>query len=62
MYVLLVFHVNHLSNFLFQFFLNFAGIFIRGSLISRFFYNREKREIKYPRNEVPIKYLVDVKI
>ena len=30
--------------------LNFARIFFRGSLISRFFYNREKREIKDPRN------------
>ena len=25
---------------------NFARIFIHGSLMSRFFYNREKREIK----------------
>ena len=30
--------------------LNFVRIFFRGSLISRFFYNREKREIKDPRN------------
>ena len=26
---------------------NFARIFIREALISRFFYNRENREIKY---------------
>ena len=30
--------------------LNFAGSFIRGSLMLRFFHNREKREIKEPGN------------
>ena len=30
--------------------LNFAGSFIRGSLMLRFFHNREKREIKDPGN------------
>ena len=52
--ILLPLRINHF--FLqFEFFVwvlnfacsNFARIFFRGSLISRFFYNREKREIKY---------------
>ena len=32
--------------------LNFAGIFVRWSLISRFFPNREKREIKSDGQEI----------
>jgi len=55
--MLLLLHVDHFYlRFEFSLWvLNFAcfklaRILIRGALILRFFYNREKREIKDPRN------------
>ena len=50
------FDLNFLYGYYISSCLNFAGIFIRGSLISRFFHNREKNA-KFKTREITNKVL-----